>query len=252
MTCCYILLAIACALQGTTAEIREHAAPALRGGSHGRRAEDAGRNSTLSSESAVATTDDWWQLDDDAPSCEPGTASARNNPYDGWDPCCLDVNDGCDIREAVFQADGGSQGKGQWCSKTDWDTYGSCWNKDTEKWNFWTGGYVYDTCGCNDGDSYCQGGQKQECIQTMDDGTWWDWQDCPFWEGQTNPDWCWNDLMEAKCNTFQSRDVCSGYGGYIQFPVDVDGNYCDDCDCGEYYRPEWDDYSQLNMCIPNW
>jgi len=248
MSCGYFVLAVACALQGAIAEAREYVVPALRGGSHGRRAEDDGRNSTLSSASAVAAGGDPWDLNySNGPWCEPDTVSGRKSPQ-GWDPCCFWLNDGCDIRDAVFQADGGSQGKGQWCTKSDWDQYGSCWNTDTNSWNFWTGGYLYDTCECNDGDYNCERHDdgvwsKQECIATFDDGQWWDWQDCSNWPGQTDPDNCWKYLMEAKCNTDQSADVC--YAGFIDWDFDTGA-------CGDQYRLEWDDYSQLNMCIPNW
>jgi len=225
--------------------------PSLRGaGAPGGVVFSEGLPATFGNETlALAAGEGAWDLNDGAgPWCNawevPGReASSKHGLGDrGWDPCCF--WDGCKIFDAVWDSKG-NNGGGTWCSRADFvKNGGTCYNS-AGQWDFWTGGYLYDWCPCNEGDYNCQynaankGWQKQLCIATEDNNIWWDWHQCWTWTKDAN---CWKNLLEAKCFTEQSKDVC--YKGFIQAPNGADG-----ASCADGFKSKVDDQGLL-MCWP--
>ena len=186
-----------------------------------------------------------WDLNGGAgPWCDasqaPGRESASMHAAGdrGWDPCCF--WNLCNIWDAAWDWNGPNPGApGTWCGRADFDKNGgTCWNG--QSWDFWTGGFLYDLCPCQAGDINCDAAtsQKQMCIATSDNGVWWDWRQCYDWTQDSN---CWDTLLEQKCHTDHSKDVC--YNGFIQAPNG--GGYS----CAADFYSKVDDQGLL-MCWP--
>lgn len=188
-----------------------------------------------------------WDLNNNhGPYCPDGQASGRESASchgkgdRGWDPCCFWA--GCDIWAATWDWDGPG-GEGTWCHRDQFNANGGTCKKSNGEWDFWTGGYLYDWCDCNDGDYNCKWNdekgawKKQMCIATEDNDVWWDWRQCWQW---TQDDNCWWNLLEAKCYTDQSSEIC--YNGFIQAPGDCNS-------CAPDQNSQYDDQGLL-MCWP--